>query len=310
MKKWQWALIGAVAVVAIAAVVFLVRSSSPMAATVNGVGIPESEVQEELDRYKEQQPDLFKGAAGKTQEKRLRDATLDVLITQELLRQEAKKENIKVSDSEIDAKIDQVKKAFPDQKQFDQALKQQGLTEAELRDKASEQIISEKMLKKVAGNTTVSEKEMHDFYDKNKSQLTEPEQKRYSQILVKDKKKADDLHSQLQDGADFAQVAKDNSIDTATKDKGGNLGMGVPLPPEATSAVKDLKVNDISGVVKASDGYHIYRLDEVKASRQQSYDEVKSQIKQYLETDKQRAKFTEWIDKLKKKANIVKNEKK
>ncbi|MDP1809169.1 MAG: peptidyl-prolyl cis-trans isomerase [Actinomycetota bacterium] len=306
MKKWQLALIGIGAVALIAVAILVVKGSGPTAATVNGVPIPESAVDKDLAKYKQQQPNMFKGAAGKAQEKQLRNASLDALITEELLRQEAKKENIKVPEAEIDAKIAQVKKMFPDQKQFDQVLKQQGITEAELRTKASEQIMAEKMLKKVTGNITVSDKEMKDFYEKNKASMTTPAQKHWRQIVVKDKAKADALLSRLKDDADFAKLAKANSIDETSKNNGGDLGPGVDLPPDVASAVKDVKVNELSDVVKSADGYHIYQLVELKPARQKSFAEVKSQIKQYLEQNQQRAKFTAWLDTLKKKAKIVK----
>jgi len=310
MKKWQLALIGIIAALAVAVAIFFIKGSGETAATVNGVPIPEAAIEKDLAKYKQQQPNMFKGAAGKAQEKKLRDASLNVLITEELMRQEAKKENIKVTEAEIDAKIAQVKKVFPDQKQFEQVLKQQGITEAELRAKASEQVVAEKMIKKVTGKVVISDKEMKDFYEKNKAQLTEPEQKRWRHVLVKDKAKADELLSRLNDGADFAKLAKANSIDEGTKNNGGDLGPSAQLPPDIAPALKDVKVDELSDVVKSGDGYHIYLLTEIKAAHQKSFDEVKLQIKQYLEKDRQRAKFTVWLEKLKKQAKIVKNEKK
>lgn len=307
MKKWQLALIGVGVVALIAVAIVLIKGSAgPAAATVNGVAIPKSAVDKDIARYKQQQPDTFKGAAGKAQEKQLRDASLNVLITEELLRQEAKKENITASEAEIDAKIDQVKKQFPDEKQFAQVLKDQGMTEAELRTKAAEQIMAEKILKKVTGDVTAGDKEMKDFYEKNKASMVDPEQKQWRQIVVKDKAKAEDLLSQLEDGADFAKLAKANSIDENSKNNGGDLGPGVDLPPDVAPAVKDVKVKEFSEVIKAADGYHVYQLVESKPSRQKSYAEVKDQIKDYLVQNEQRAKFTVWLEALKKKAKIVK----
>lgn len=306
MKKWQLALIGLVAVALIAVAIFLAKGSGPTAATVNGVAIPKSAVDKDIAKYEQQQPNMFKGPNGKAQEKQLRDASLNVLITEELLRQEARKEGITASGAEIDAKIAQVKKMFPDQKQFDQVLKDQGITEAELRTKASEQIMAEKMLKKVTGKITVSDKELRSFYEKNKASMTEPAQKHWRQIVVKDKAKAEALLSQLKDGAGFAKLAKANSTDAGSKNNGGDLGPGVDLPPDVAPAVQDVKVNGFSDVVKSADGYHIYQLIEMKPARQKSFAEVKSQIKAYLVQNKQRAKFTAWLDALKKKAKIVK----
>ncbi len=306
MKKWYFVIAGVAAVALIAVAIFLLKGTTPAAATVNGVAIPAAAVEEELAQYKSQQPAIFNGPAGQAQEKKVRESILNVLITEELLRQEARKRGVRANGSEIDAKIDQVKKMFPDKAQFEQVLKQQGLTEAELRVKASDQVIADKMVKLVTGKLAVSEADLKDFYNKNKTMMTDPEQKRWRHIVVKDKAKADKLRADLEDGADFAKLAKANSIDANTKNNGGDLGLNAPLPPEVVGALKDVKVNEISEVVKGADGYHVYELTELKEARQKPYKDVKEQIRQYLVTQRQRDKFTAWLESVKKKAAIVK----
>jgi len=307
MKKWQLAAVGAVALIVVAAVagVFILGKSGS-AATVNGVGIPKSDVERELANYRKQQPAIFSGPNGKEQEKQARGQALDMLINAELIRQEAEKAGVKVTAQQVDARMAQIKKMFPDPAKYKQALKDQGLTEAALRERFESQLLAEKMLVQASGAKTISDKEVKAFYEKNKAQMMEPEKKRWRQILVKDKAKADDLLSQLKDGADFEKLAKANSIDEATKNNGGDLGLRqeADFPPEIATALKKVppKANELSEVIKSQDGYHIYELSEIKPAQQKTLDEVKGQIKQFLT----RQKGIAWLDKVRKKAKIVK----
>jgi foldase protein PrsA len=87
-------------------------------------------------------------------------------------------------------------------------------------------------------------------------------------ILIKDDNKANDILKQLQGGADFATVAKDNSEDTASKDNGGLLADGEfifrdsGLIPEAEDAIFKLKAGETSGVVKSSLGNSIFKVEQ------------------------------------------------
>ncbi|HEX21209.1 MAG TPA: hypothetical protein ENH19_00970, partial [Actinobacteria bacterium] len=107
----------------------LAGCGSKSAATVNGKAIPQSDVDKQIAIIKKQQKDTFKGKKGEELEKNFRKSILDQLITAELVKQEAEKNNIKVSAKEINAKVNQVKKVFNNsEKKFEEALKQQGMT--------------------------------------------------------------------------------------------------------------------------------------------------------------------------------------
>ena len=308
MKKWQFAVIGLVVLILVGGGLWLWRGGGKVAATVNGVAIPETAVEKEIANYKQQQPSLFEGAAGKEQEKRLRASTLEVLINAELIRQEAKKRNVTVSEREVNERLAQVKKIFPDKKRYEQALKSRGWTEADLRVNVSDQAVAEKLVARVTGDIKISEADLKEFYEKNKAQMVEPERKRWRHILVKDKAMAETLLGQLEDGVDFAKLAGANSIDEGTKNNGGDLGLRQEsdFSPEIAAGLKKVELNELSEIIKAADGYHIYQLTEVKAERTRPFEEVKSLIKQTVLGQRQRDKFTAWLTGLKKKAEINK----
>ncbi len=309
MKTWQIGVVVAVVLAVAAGAGYFVVSSSggDVAATVNGVAIPKSEIDAQLEVIKQAQGDVLKDPE---QEKRFRDQVLDFLISAELIRQEAKRQGIEVTDKELDEKVDQIKKLFADKDGgFKKALEEQGLTEASLREKIKDQAIGDKMMERMSAGIKVTNKDLKEYFDKNKAQFADPEQKRWSQIVLKTEKQAKDLLADINDGGDFAEIAKENSLDDRSKKQGGDIGLvgAFDLPPELGEGIKDVKVSEVSGVVKGNDGrFYLFRLEEVKKEKQRSFADVKEQVKQLVERNEQQAKFTALLEKLKADAEIDK----
>ena len=138
-------------------------------------------------------------------------------------------------------------------------------------------------------DVTISDQEIKDYYDKNKETMGEQEQLKARHILVKDEAKAKDLFAKLQANPnDFEKLAKENSEDPGSKDKGGMLepfGKGV-MVPEFEKAAFAAKVNDIIGPVKSEFGYHIIQVLEQKQAKVPTLDEVKDKITKTLKQQK------------------------
>jgi parvulin-like peptidyl-prolyl isomerase len=141
-----------------------------------------------------------------------------------------------------------------------------------------------------------------EYYNTNKAQYSQPESREVRHILVKTKAKADDLYNQLEAGADFSQLAKQNSEDTGSKANGGKLTIskGQTVAPFDQTAFL-LKKNDISRPVKTEFGYHIIQpIGDVKPAKVTPLKEVKDSIRQQLSQTKKNEAMTKWVDELKK----------
>ncbi len=94
------------------------------------------------------------------------------------------------------------------------------------------------------------------------------------------KPKAEALLKQIQGGADFAKLAKENSEDPGSKDQGGEVGWMVrgQMVPEFEKAGFSLKVGETSGLVKTTYGYHILQVEAHEQAHMQPLDEVRGQI--------------------------------
>lgn len=133
-------------------------------------------------------------------------------------------------------------------------------------------------------------------YDQMKAEAAKQQQYDVSHILVKDQKTANDIEAQLKKGAKFADLAKKYSIDPGSKANGGELGWsdGSGYVPEFTAAIKTLKKGQYTTTpVKTQFGYHIIKLNDVKAGGTQfpPFDKAKDQIKQQLQMERTKAFF-------------------
>jgi len=137
------------------------------------------------------------------------------------------------------------------------------------------------------GAPQVSQQEIQQYFKAHASEYSVPEQARSRHILIKvardadaktdaaAKAKAEALLKQIQGGANFADLAKKNSDDPGSKDKGGELGFARRgmMVPEFDNAIFTQKIGDTK-VVKTSFGYHIIQVEERQEAHTQSLSEV------------------------------------
>ena len=243
-------------------------------------------------------------AAGSQEFQTLRNQAVQFLVQREQFEQKAEDLDVEVTDKQVDARLEQIKKQYfgGDQKKFEKQLKEQGITEKQVRNDIRAQLVSEKIFAKVTGDAKVSDEEIAAYYAKNKAQYSQPESRDVRHILVKTKKQADDLYTQLQNGANFAALAKQFSEDTGSKANGGKLTIskGQTVAPFDQTAFL-LKKNDISKPVKTEFGYHIIQpLTDTKPAKVTPLKDVQASIKQQLQQTEKNEAMTKWVDDLKK----------
>lgn len=178
---------------------------------------------------------------------------------QELLYIKVLSDKYKVTDKELDAKLDEIKKQAGEN--FEMLLLQNNLKdEDELKEILKPQLLIEKAgLKEVK----VTEKEIQKYYDDLKPEI------KASHILVADEKTANEVKSKLDAGGKFEDLAKEYSTDPGSKDKGGDLdwfGQGA-MVKEFEDAAYALKVNEISAPVESQHGWHVIKLTDKKAKK-------------------------------------------
>lgn len=189
----------------------------------------------------------------------------------EMMAQDVITKKYKVSDDDVDKELQKAKNQYGDQ--FKNVLKNNGLKdEADFKNQIKFKLAMNEAIKK-----SITEKDVKDHY--------KPEIKA-SHILVSDENEAKEIKKKLDAGASFEELAKQESQDLLSKEKGGDLGYfnSGRMAPEFETAAYKLKVGQISNPVTSPNGYHIIKLTDKKELK--PYDEVKYSIRKNLEEER------------------------
>jgi peptidyl-prolyl cis-trans isomerase C len=280
------------------------------AAKVNGEKISIDDFNKRIDKtkkYYEQQGMDFSGEQGKPMLDQIKKQTLDDMITEQLLLGEAKKQNLLADDAKVNTELDSIKKNFPDDAKYQEALKNNDMTEPDLKVYLKNELSSKALYDKVTADVTVSDADVKNEYDKNKDQYSEQEQVKARHILVATEDEAKAIITQLKGGAKFIDLAKEKSTEPGAKDSGGDLGYFTKgqMDPAFEKAAFEQKPGTFSEKpVKSQFGYHVILVEDHKAQVQKTFDQVKEDIKKNLPQAKKDEKFKQYLDDLKKNSKI------
>lgn len=248
----------------------------------------------------------------------------DSLVVLKLLDQYGAKNGFTVTAKELSDEYGKLVKSYASEAAFEQDLIDRKIDRSFLDEQIRSQLLRDKINTKVTEKIVVSDAETQKYYEDNKDTLFKvPDQVRVSHILIQfnvasgapvtdaikaeARKKIDDVASQLKNGADFAEMAKKYSEDTASAPNGGDIGLiskGATVP-EFENVAFALEIGKVSDVIETTYGYHILKVTEKKASYVQTYDEVKDTAKSYLLSNKQMEEWQKFVYSLVDAAKVV-----
>ncbi len=290
-------------------------------ATVNGEDIKKSEFDKTVESYKksyEAQPNVDDKyweteSQGKKMIDILKENVLDEMVYEKILNQQAKKNDIDVNSkdfkNELKSHVDSVKSSFGGDDKFKEYLKSQNVSEEFYTNLMQVQLLQYKLWEKTTADIKVTDEEVKQYFNQHQADYkTQPDTVTAAHILIKDKAKADEVLKKVKAGEDFAALAKQYSEDKTTKKDGGSLGEFTynEQPQEISIAAFALDPGDISGLIKADDGYHIIKVSDKKINPVKSFDTVKGEINDTVLSNKRDEKFSQLVDKWKTDAKIKK----
>lgn len=191
----------------------------------------------------------------------------------------------KVLDDKYDVDQKEVDKQYNDMKEqagegFDSFLAQQGYTEESYKDMIKLNLLQEKALTE---DVEVTDEEVDQYIDRMGTELNA------RHILVDDEETAKEVKTKLDEGGDFAELAKEYSTEPAAQESGGELGWFGPdkMVADFTDAAYSLKVDQISEPVKTDFGYHIIQVTDTREAegaekKEDITDERRAEIKDEL----------------------------
>ena len=296
------------------------EDGATVAATVNGARISReslgqattnlfNQYQQYYQQIGQDANSLFAGAEGALFRIQLEAQALQGLIREALYAQEANRLKIRVDSGKIEASFLEQYNAVLEsnnisEDQLSTYLQGQGRTlndfKESLRGQIKGQLRNQALRERVTGIVEPTEEDLFAYFERNISRYDTPEEVRASHILVGDETTAQDILDQLDAGADFAALAKEYSIDTASAENGGDLDWFERgrMVPEFEDAAFALEIGETSEIVKSEFGYHIINLTDRKAAHTPTLDEVKDQVRDNYIEEIRNERFTAWYDEL------------
>jgi len=253
-------------------------------------------------------------------------------VVRELVNQQGKKENLKIDGELIEKELESLRASYSTEEEFNKALKARNITLEDIKKSMQIDINARQLLNaQIKGKINISDEEVRKYYESNKAKFMRPEAYHTRHILAaffppealrnqtieelqKNKEyfariaeeKIDKIMAELKKGADFEEVAKNQSDDESSRENGGDLDFiykGV-FDASFDEAAGKLKPGEISGKVKTRFGFHVLQLIETKPSETAPFDDMKPGIQKHLFLEEAKKQVASYVEELRKDAKI------
>ncbi len=291
-------------------------------AKVSGETITEKQVLiviDQLARQKQMSNQITPDQLQKKNTALFQDA-VDNLVIEAMLKSEVKQQNVVVDKTKVDQQYQEITKRFQTPEKLQEAMKNQGLTEASLRKSIEDNLSYQQVVDQAVKDLpAVTDADIKKFYDERPQPFAVPDQVHAAHILLKVDPKSTpeqkaEIKKQLEGIRDdivskkitFAEAAAKNSQDSSNAQKGGDLGFfgrNAMVKPFEDAAFAT-KPGELSDIVETQFGYHLIQVIEFRPAHQRALDEVKAQIKQYLEQNAKQTATQKYLNDLKSKAKV------
>lgn len=221
------------------------------------------------------------------------EQVLNALIAEKIMELEVEKLNIEVTDEEMDTKLVEMQDYYGGEEEFDTFLTYVGYSLDDIKDNIETNLKLEKLLEPYI---EITEEEKKEYFEINKTLFDQQEQVKASHILVDTKEEADEVKVKLNDGADFAEIAKEYSTDASNSGNGGDLGYfgrGQMVAP-FEDAVFSMGIGDISEPVQTDYGFHIIKLEDYKEAKEAVYEDHAEEAEDAVFQSKINDAYNQW----------------
>jgi peptidyl-prolyl cis-trans isomerase SurA len=281
-------------------------------AVVNNDAITLGELQESIYSYRAENASQRSGPS----DDELRRDFLNRLIDNRLQLQEADREKVVVEEVELNEEfLERIKRyGAKTEEEFEKLVRSQGVTVDAIKKRLRDGLKVQKLVRrKVTLRVSVTEAEITRYLDENRSKLETGLSFHARHILVTPETnddagwesariKAEMLRTQLEDGADFVELARQHSRDASAKDGGdlGTLKRG-ELAPEIESELLTLGPGQVSRPVRSPLGFHVFRLESKDSLESPS---IRQQIRDILFRQQFDTRLEAWLKEIKQRAII------
>lgn len=230
------------------------------------------------------------------------------MIEETLILEEASKRNITITNDDLTAELEKLKKEYG-KTAFKEAIEERYGDVFAWQEEIRKKLIIKKTVDTVIGAKVVpTDEEARKYYEAHQTEFEFPEKVRARMIVLSTEDDAQKIKKSLT-AESFAQVAKKSSL-SPEREKGGDLGYFSrdEMPKEFVDVVFSLNIGQISQVLKTPYGFHIFLVEAKKKAGKFKFHEVSEKIIERLRADNTDAQFEKWMSTLKQNTQIEINE--
>jgi parvulin-like peptidyl-prolyl isomerase len=270
---------------------------------------------------------LLQGPAGIERRLQLQSRVIDDLLRKRLIAQEIERRRIVISPTDIDDRTEIeweriLRQNNLTEEQAQEILKRQGRTlesfKRELRQAVELHLQTERLRDLVVGPIEPTEQELSAYLEEHREDYDTPEEVHARHILIRvpegaseaeiaqAKKQIEDIKKELENGADFAELAKKYSQDPGSAPNGGDLGFfrRGQMVREFEDAAFSLEPGQISDPVRTQFGFHLIKVEEKKPAQHPELAQIRERVlKDYIAAERDR-RFEQFYAELKAHAKI------
>jgi peptidyl-prolyl cis-trans isomerase SurA len=258
--------------------------------------------------------------------KMVEDVTPELIVNvvdEMLMVQRGRELGYKLGDEQFSGILDNLKKEnkIENDEQFLSALKQEGMTLADLRRNLERRVIVSRIEQnEILGRIAVSEEEAREYYNAHKAEFTSPQSITLREILVaapveggavnvgRDeaaRDKANDIRRRALAGESFEKLAADLS-DSPSRANAGLIGplTMTELSPDLRKLIEAMKAGDVSEPLRSPRGYQVFKLESSTPPETLPFEQAREQIADRVFTDKRRAEYEKFLERLRSEAII------
>ena len=295
---------------------------------VNGEIITKTEFEARQVAELRNRPELAKASAASVELQRaIAQITPDLVLNavdELLLIQRGREFGYALGDQQFAQYVEDIRKSqnLEEEARFQEALKQEGLTMADLRRNIERSmLVSQVQRVEIMGKISINEEEARQYYDQHRTEFTSPTEITLREILLEVptsdrgvnvaqddavRASAEELRKRLLAGEPFPRLAGEHSA-ASSKANGGLIGPihSDELAPQLRDLLASMNVGDITDVLRAQRGYQILKLESRTDSKVKTFEEARGDIGNRIGQQKLRGEREKYLDRLREQATIT-----
>ncbi len=231
----------------------------------------------------------------------MRPDLIQRLIEDRLILQAAYKEDIIINENRIKARVQQMRKNYLTEADFQNALAAQGLNLADVELKIKEQLLMMEIIdRKIRAGIVLKPQEITDYYNAHSQGLQKPEERLVRFITIKDPKLARQIQETIAEYKDLDAISRSYSLEIT------DLGWvaSEQLKPEIAKAVFNLEAGKISPFLDSDRNLYIFEVKAIRPPGKAPLSDVQGEISNFLFERKMQEALAEWLEELKSEAYI------